>query len=84
MANGTPIYRNIYVKNVTATCPRGAGIIMGLPESVISNVVFENVNISAATGMKIENARSIQFKNSHVKVKEGEPFILKNAQVDSR
>ena len=84
MANGTPIYRDIYIKNLTATCQRGAGIIMGLPESVISNVVFENVNISAGSGMKIENARSIQFKNSHVTPNEGAPFILKNAEVENR
>lgn len=80
----TPVYRDIYVKNLTATCPRGAGIIMGLPESAISNVVFENVNISAASGMKIENAKGIRFKNSLVTVEEGQPFIVKNAEVESR
>ncbi|HEY1787643.1 MAG TPA: glycoside hydrolase family 28 protein [Verrucomicrobiae bacterium] len=84
MTKGTPIYRNIYIKDLTATCQRGAGIIMGLPESAISNVIFENVNISAASGMTIENAKGIQFKNSHVTPGEGEPFITKNAEVESR
>jgi polygalacturonase len=80
----TPVFRDIYVKNLTATCQRGAGIIMGLPESAISNVVFDNLNISAVSGMKIENARAVQFKNSDVTVTEGKPFITKNAEVESR
>ena len=42
-----PVFRNICIRNLTATCPKSAGIITGLPESVISNVVFENVQISA-------------------------------------
>jgi hypothetical protein len=31
--------------------------------------------------MKIKNAKGIRFKNSTVTVKEGQPFILQNAQV---
>jgi polygalacturonase len=84
VTEGTPVYRDIYISNLTATCQRGAGIITGLPESEISNVVFENVNISAASGMKIENAKGIRFRNSKVTPDEGEPFILKNAEVESR
>ncbi|HEV2318876.1 MAG TPA: glycoside hydrolase family 28 protein [Verrucomicrobiae bacterium] len=84
VAAGTPVYRDIYIKNLTATCERGAGIIMGLPESVISNVIFENVHISAASGMKIVNAKAIEFKNSQVTADEGEPFITKNADVETR
>ncbi len=84
MTGRTPIFRDIYIRNVTATCQRAAGMIVGLPESSISNVVFENVKISAVTGMKIENAKGIRFKNSVVTVGEGEPFITKNAEVDHR
>ena len=78
---GTPVFQDIYIRNLTATCQRGAGMIVGLPESAISNVVFENVNISAVRGMKVENAKGIQLKNSHVTPDEGEPFITKNAEV---
>jgi polygalacturonase len=81
MTDSTPIYRNIRVSNLTATCQESAGVITGLPESVISDVVFEDVNISAASGMKIENASGIQFKNSRVTAQEGPPLILQNAQV---
>ena len=52
------------------------------PESLISNVVLENVRISSATGFKIQNAKGIRLKNVQVTPKEGPPFILENAQVE--
>ena len=79
----TPIFRNIRISNLTATCRRSAGIIIGLPESPISDVVLENVSITAATtGLSVKNAKGIQFKNVTVTNKEGPPFIVENAQVE--
>jgi polygalacturonase len=79
----TPIFRNIRISNLTATCRRSAGIISGLPESPIADVVLENVSITAATtGLSVNNARGIQFKNVTVTNKEGPPFIVENAQVE--
>ncbi|HUJ08657.1 MAG TPA: glycoside hydrolase family 28 protein [Verrucomicrobiae bacterium] len=79
----TPIYRNIYIRNVTATAEKSAGVIEGLPESPISNVVLENVHITSATGLKVENAKGIQLKNTQITTKEGPPCILlENAQVE--
>jgi polygalacturonase len=79
----TPVFRNICVSNLTATCQKSAGIIIGLPESPISNVVLENINIRAATaGLLIRNAGGIRFKNVTVVNQRGPPFILENAQVE--
>src|SRR5206468_4017859 len=79
----TPIYRNIRGSNRTATCDRSAGLIVGLPESAITDVVLKNVRITAAsTGLKIEHAKGIQLKNVEVTNKEGPPFVLKSAQVE--
>jgi polygalacturonase len=82
IAGNTPVYRNIHFSNLKATCPKVAGIITGLPESMISNVVFENVQISAAKSFEIRNAQGIQLKNVTVSVKEGPPFATENAQVE--
>ncbi len=82
VAANTPVFRNIRISNLKATCPKAAGIINGLPESMISNVVFENVQISAAKSFEIRNAKDIQLKNTTVSVKEGPPFELENAQVE--
>ena len=76
-----PTYRNIRISNLTATCPKAAGTIVGLPESCISNVVLENVKISAAKSFEIRNAKGVQLKNVTVTVLKGEPFKLENAEV---
>lgn len=76
-----PVYRNIRIRNLTATCPKAAGIILGLPESCVANVVLENVNIAAATGFEIRNAKGIQLKNVSVTVLKGGPYVLENAEV---
>jgi polygalacturonase len=82
IASNTPVYRNIHISNLKATCPQVAGIITGLPESMISNVVFENVQISATKSFEIRNAKDIQLKHVTVSVKEGPPFAIENAQVE--
>lgn len=61
--------------------PRSAGTIAGLPESEISDVLLENVQIKASKGMKIQNARNIKFINVKIETQTGEPMVLKNAQV---
>ena len=78
----TPAFRNIRIKNLTATCTREAGVIIGLPESPISNVVLENVNITATkTGLTVRNAKGVQLKNTQVSPKEGPPLIVQDAEV---
>jgi polygalacturonase len=76
-----PVFRNIRIRNVTAICPKAAGLILGLPESCISNVVLENVRISAAKSFAISNAKDVQLKNVSVTVEHGKPFTLENAEV---
>ncbi len=78
-----PQYRDIRIRNLTATCPKAAGIIYGLPESCVSNVVLENVKISAAKSFEIRNAKGVQLKNVSVTVPNGEPFKLENAEVSA-
>jgi len=77
----TPRIRNITIKNVTATSTREAGLIVGLPESSVENVVLENVTIAAKEGLTIANARGITLKDVKVTAGKGEPFLLHNAQV---
>ena len=78
----TPGFRNITIRNLTATSTTAAGVIVGLPESLVSNVVLENVKISAAaTGLSIRNAKGVQMKNVEVTAKEGPPFIVEDAKV---
>lgn len=78
-----PVYRNIHIKNLTATCRRSAGTINGLPDSLISDVVLENVQITAATtGLQVRNATGIQLKNVQITAGSGPPLVEENAQVE--
>ena len=38
VTNLTPTFRNIHITNLTATCPKSAGMIVGLPESHVSGI----------------------------------------------
>jgi polygalacturonase len=82
ISDTTPFFRNICISNLTATCTQDAGLIVGLPESLISNVVLDNVHLTAKTGFTIANAKGIRFINSTISVSEGPPFSAQNAEVE--
>ena len=69
----TPVFRNIRIAHLTATCPKAAGMIVGLPERPVTDVVLEDVRISAPTGMVIRNAQNITLKNVRVEARESAP-----------
>jgi len=83
MTPETPIFRQIHIRNLNATCYANAGIVVGLPESYVSDVVLENVKISAATtGLEFRYAKGVQCRNVEVTAKKGQPFLLDDAQVE--
>jgi len=82
MTSTTPVFRNIQIKNLTATCPKEAGVIVGLPESLASNVTLENVHITAETGLTLRNARGVQLSNVEVIPQKGPPLILENVELE--
>ena len=79
--NKIPVFRNICISNVTATCPQSAGVIDGLPDCCISNVVLENVRITADTGLAISNAKGVQFKNDFISPHTGPAYTAENAEI---
>ena len=58
------------------------GIIVGLPECGVSDVVLENIHIKAPSGMTIQNAKAVKLNNVKVEAAQGQPFILENAEVE--
>lgn len=77
----TPQFKNIRIVNLTANSLKSAGVIVGLPECLMTHVVLENVRIAAKTGLTIANAKEVQLHNVTVTTEKGEPFILHNAEV---
>ena len=60
----TPQWKNITFRNITVTNSTYGGIIYGLPEMHVSNVVFDNVKIGATTSGLITNfVDGLIFKN---------------------
>jgi hypothetical protein len=85
MTDRTPVYRDITFSNITATAApdRRAGLIWGLPEAPVSNIVLQNVSIKADKPFGIYNAQGVKIGNCHVVTPEGEnKFSTANAQVD--
>jgi polygalacturonase len=76
-AQTTPRYHAITITNLTATGGKVAGQIIGLPESPITDLLLENVSISAASGMVMRNA-VVRTKNLKVSVKSGPPLVIQN------
>lgn len=82
VTNTTPIWKHIKIQNLTVTGSSNGGTLYGLPEEHVSDVTFNNVQISATTGMKIYYANSIVFTNgSSVSVSSGYPVTIYDASV---
>lgn len=60
---GIPIFRKIYVSNLTATGARKALDISGMKESVIDGFYFKNVTIEARSAGSIRYSRDWKFDN---------------------
>jgi polygalacturonase len=72
----TPQWRNITVRNLTATAGRTrAGLIAGLPEMPAENITLENVTIEAPTGLRIANTKDITLRNVHITAAKGPDVI---------
>lgn len=75
-----PHLKSVMIRNLTATGANKAGIMLGIEQSILENIVLEDVNISAKTGMQIENAKGLVFRNVNINVQKGEKYLLKNAE----
>jgi polygalacturonase len=75
-----PSLKSVVVKNLTATGANKAGIMLGIPESILTDIQLENVEITSKTGFQVENAKGLKFNNVKINVKKGEKYLLKNAE----
>ncbi|HEY3763112.1 MAG TPA: glycosyl hydrolase family 28 protein [Verrucomicrobiae bacterium] len=76
-----PYFHGVVVRNIQVTGASQAMNMQGLAESPIADFNFENVKIDANTGMVIENAKGIVFKNVQVTAKKGNSLTTKNAEI---
>jgi polygalacturonase len=69
-----PTVRNVKLINVRGTV-RSAGVMMGLPDSEIDGVTFENCDITAERGLTMEYVRNVDTSGLTLHVANGEPIV---------
>jgi polygalacturonase len=78
-SNPLPVMRNIRIINVTGDV-QSVGNIHGLPGSPIQGVTFQNCNITADRGFRLDHARSVDLKGLTIKVKQGDPVTTTDVE----
>jgi polygalacturonase len=80
----TPMYRDITFSNLTATVRPGnrAGLIWGLPESAVTNIVLDHVKITADRPFGIYAAQNVRLIDSQIITPDGiNKLSSTNAQI---
>jgi exo-poly-alpha-galacturonosidase len=75
----TPVFRDITVRDVIGEGQQ-AGLLQGLDNSPLQDIHFENVRITAKTGMRVRNAPGIDLSGLSLSVSEGPAVIELNGQ----
>lgn len=69
-----PTIRNVHVSNITAQGAKQAIDIVGLPESPVRDVSFENVDIVANEGVRCVDCENVSFKTTKLRSPAGVVF----------
>ena len=71
----TPFFHDITIENVKSVNSPWAGVIVGLPESLVKNVVLKNINIQATKGMTIAYAE-VTGSNVNITAADGKGITV--------
>jgi hypothetical protein len=74
LSDRTPRFRNIHISGVSGDA-RQAGLLLGLPESPLTNVSIENVSLVAKQGFVIKDAKDVRLRSVQVDAASGPAFI---------
>ena len=75
----TPVFRNIFMKNITVTNSEISASFMGLPEMKLENVVLEDAILQAKKGITAIDADGLKLINVKV-ISEDTPLTIYNSQ----
>ena len=75
-----PTIRGVHVKNLMAHGAAQAIDIVGLSELPVSDVTFENVEISSQLGVRCIDCRDVRFSHTTITPQSGVPFQLNGAR----
>jgi polygalacturonase len=80
----TPSYRDLVFSNITASVQPGyrAGLIWGLPEMAVSNVLLQQLNITADRPFALYDVRNVRVVDSQIHTPAGvSAWAVTNAEV---
>lgn len=76
----TPLWENVVIRNVKISGGERAGIIWGVPEQPIADLILDNVVIEAEKSFIINHAKGVKFMNgSSIKVSDREAITIYEA-----
>jgi polygalacturonase len=78
-SNPLPVVRNVKIINVTGDV-QNVGSIHGLAGSPIQGVTFQNCNITANRGFRLDHARGVDLTGLKIDVKQGDPVTTTDVQ----
>jgi polygalacturonase len=76
---GTPVFRNIHLSNISGFGIKEAGQLEGLPEMPIREITFNDINLQAQTGIKGESLDDIHFRDVRIDTAEGPSLKIRDS-----
>ena len=74
----TPVFRNIFIRDVISHNSRRAMLFNGLPEMNIQNILIENSVFTAQIGAELTESSQITLNNVGIYPQEGPALLLHN------
>ncbi len=74
VTEATPVFRKIYVSNVTCNGAQQAMLFNGLPEMKISEVEVKNSTFTTQRGVRLAQVDGVLIENVNIKASVGEPY----------
>lgn len=77
----TPVFKNIYFKNIFVDGAKQAVKITGIPEMPVENIQFKNMFVRSDVGIQVNYASQIEFENVNLKLeKSGTAAKISNSE----
>lgn len=76
----TPQFRNIEMKNIYCRGAKQAVLLQGLPEMALSNLVIDNLIMSAKKGLVCVDTEDLVLKNIHIAPEKGPAIACYNSR----
>lgn len=71
----TPVFRNVWVKNVVCNGAEKAIFVRGIPEMNVQNIFLENMTLQAKLGLDMTEGTGISLKNIALYTKDVNPVM---------